>query len=148
MSKPQSSTDAIALRIQREIERSRVLRRIAALQVNVDGVYERAATSIRKRLRAIQFTDAQVAAIVREELAKAVDALLPTLEHGMREAALGGNDAAKKTYEEIFGLSAEQAAAIGGGAAVTPFGRSRSQAKKMPLVSPLSESEDGARGTG
>lgn len=97
-----NQADDWARKLHGEI-RGRVLRRVLRTDSRTAELYARAARGIRRRLRATQFTDAEVAAIVREELEAVEEALLPYVEADIREAANSGDEAAARTLRLIEG---------------------------------------------
>lgn len=98
-----AAADDWARKLHLEI-RERVLRRVLRTDRRTGQLYERAARRIRKRLRATGFTDAEVAAILREELEAVESELLPLVEADIREAAERGHEGARDLLEELDAL--------------------------------------------
>jgi|GEM_PF-5153559 len=83
--------------------RRRALAAVIAKDEELSRLFEAMAGSIRRRLRVSNFTRAQVQAILVEEFEKAFAPRIEAVQEAIRQAALKGTDADRRTFERIFG---------------------------------------------
>ena len=101
MATPYDKAQRLAERIHERIRRN-VLRALAEADPNLDEVFEDLAKNIRRRLQLIDRTDAQVAAILREEFDRALERRREIVEELIRTGAVQGTVASRETLERIF----------------------------------------------
>ncbi len=87
--------------------RRRVLERVARTDRRIDRLYRQAAKTVRQRLmRGQRRTEAQIASMVREEMDRISDEILPEVESNIRVAAEQGDETAQRTVRLLDGPQA------------------------------------------
>lgn len=102
MAKDHDEAQQIAQKVYTSMRR-RALATVIAKDEELSRLFEAMAGSIRRRLRASSFTRAQVQQILLEEFEKAFAPRLEAVQEAIRQAALRGTEADRRTFERIFG---------------------------------------------